>query len=145
MILDCQLKSLLKNCHSWIFSAYFCNYSFPWKEFIYSKILYCLKFIITVEVTYLIERTLFFFTAKWIWDRSISSIIKPLFDIVLFLDLWRFAKICKDMSTKLLLLLFLNNIRHATITKTIFSFISVQIVINTGTMPCQMMAQVSKW
>ena len=33
-------------------------------------------------------------TAKWIWDRSIFSIIKSSFDIVLFLDLWRFAQIC---------------------------------------------------
>ena len=32
-------------------------------------------------------------TGKWMWDKSIFSIIKPSFDIILFQDLWRFAEI----------------------------------------------------
>ena len=35
------------------------------------------------------------YTAKWIWDRSIFSIIKPSFDIILFS---RFLKICTDLQ-----------------------------------------------
>ena len=92
-------------------------------------------------------------TAKWIWDRSIFSIIEPSFDIVLFQDLWRFAQICTDMLAKLFLVLLLNKFRHITITKTILRANlcksvqicanlckSVQIFIHTGTMLCQMMA-----
>ena len=39
-------------------------------------------------------------TAKWIWDRSIYSIIKPKFDIIdiLFQDFWRFAQSCKKLA-----------------------------------------------
>ena len=32
------------------------------------------------------------FTGKWIWDRSIYSIIKPSFGIILFQDFWRFVR-----------------------------------------------------
>jgi hypothetical protein len=31
-------------------------------------------------------------TAKWIWDRSIYSIIKPSFDMTLFQYFWRFTQ-----------------------------------------------------
>ena len=47
-------------------------------------------------------------TAKWIWDRSIFSIIKPSFDIILFPGLWRFAQIwaqicfCFDIQNSLM-------------------------------------------
>ena len=37
-------------------------------------------------------------TTKWIWDRSIYSIIKPTFDIILFQDFWRFTEICKKFA-----------------------------------------------
>ena len=38
------------------------------------------------------------FTAKRIRDRSIFSIIKPSFDIILFQDLHRCAQICKKFA-----------------------------------------------
>ena len=34
-------------------------------------------------------------TAKWIWDRSTFSILKPSFDIIMFQDFWKVAQICK--------------------------------------------------
>ena len=74
-------------------------------------------------------------TAKWIWDRSIFSIIEPSFDIVLFQDFWRFAQICTDMIW--FLLLFGTKNCSETITKTIlWSCLckSVQIFRNTGTL-----------
>ena len=37
-------------------------------------------------------------TAKWIWDRSIYSIIKPSFDMALFQYFWRFTQICKKFA-----------------------------------------------
>ena len=91
-----------------------------------------------------ISNGLLFRRAKWMWDRSIFSIIKPSFDIILFQDLWRFE--CKIFSCYCLrtilrvahVKLFRNN------SKNNFALKSVQIFINTGTMPCQMMAQVSK-
>ena len=36
--------------------------------------------------------------AKWIWDRSIYSIIKPSFDMTLFQYFWRFTQICKKFA-----------------------------------------------
>ena len=59
----------------------------------------------------------------------------PSFDIILFQDL--IYEDLQHLSLKLFLLLFLNN----------FALICckfVQTFMNTGTMPCQMMAQVSK-
>ena len=40
----------------------------------------------------------FMHTAKWIWDRSIFSIIKPSFDIELFQYFWKFTQICKKFA-----------------------------------------------
>ena len=40
----------------------------------------------------------YFFTAKWKWDRSIYSIIKPSFDMTLFQYFWRFTQICKKFA-----------------------------------------------
>ena len=83
-------------------------------------------------------------------DWSIISILKPSFDMALFQYFWRFTRNLQHMNAKLFLLLFLNNFRQncsEKITKTIFwSYLckSVQIFRNTGTMPCQMMTQVSK-
>ena len=52
------------------------------------------------------------YTATWMRNRSIFSIIKPTFDIIFFQDLWRFAEIWVQNC----FLLFLNNFRHLTIT-----------------------------
>ena len=82
-----------------------------------------------------LKQTLVVFTAKWIWDRSIISIIEPSFDIILFQDLWRFAQIwsfCYCLAPKL----FRNNNK---IFLSSYLGKSVQIFINTETMPCQMM------
>ena len=35
---------------------------------------------------------------KWIWDRSISSRVKPSFDMPLFQYFWRFTQICKKFA-----------------------------------------------
>ena len=58
-------------------------------------------------------------------------------------DLHRFEKNLQHPLAKLFLLLFLNNFTTETITKTI-SCKSMPIFRNTGTLPCQMMAQVFK-
>ena len=68
-------------------------------------------------------------TAKWIWDRSIYSVIKPSIDMTLFQYFWKFTQICK---------------KFAAFACKIVSCKSVQIFRNTGTLPCQMMAQVLK-
>ena len=96
-----------------------------------------------------ISNGLLFRRAKWMWDRSIFSIIKPSFDIILFQDLWRFAQIWAqncfcycfwtDLRGVVRLKLFRNNKK-----KNNFALKSVQIFINRRTMPCQIMAQVSK-
>ena len=59
-------------------------------------------------------------TAKLIWDRSIFSIIKPSFEIILFQDFWRFARNLQHMNARLFLLLFLNN----------FAFICCKVLEN---------------
>jgi hypothetical protein len=40
----------------------------------------------------------YFLTAKWIWDRSIYSKIKPSIDMTLFQYFWRFTQICKKFA-----------------------------------------------
>ena len=77
------------------------------------------------------------------WDWSIFSIFESSFDIVLFQDWGKFAQICTDMVSKLFLLLFGDWSCSESIIKTILgSYLckSVQIFVNTGRMPCQMMA-----
>ena len=79
-------------------------------------------------------------TVKWIWDRSIFSIIKPSFDIALFHYFWKFTQICK----KFFLLLFLGVARLKLFrnnNKNNFVFICCKFLANLcKSMSCQLMA-----
>ena len=68
----------------------------------------------------LLKLYLLSYTAKWIWDRSIYSMIS--IDMTLFQYFWRFTQIGKkfaEFARKIVLLLFLNNFTTEKITKTI--------------------------
>ena len=45
-------------------------------------------------------------TDKWIWGRSIYSVIKPSIDMTLFQYFWRFTQICKKFAAFALKIVF---------------------------------------
>ena len=72
-------------------------------------------------------------TAKWIWDRSIYSIIKPSIDMKLFQYFWRFAQICKKFAAferKMVFLMVSEQFYYRNSNKNHFEFICCKFLAN---------------